>query len=100
MTAADLEKLAEIVALRNGPNGRGTISLAAGSDVDFLLDLLVQVARTASAPHAASAWYEDGETDALAILDTITGESHLQPGPNLGALDVLKDGKDWPPKYL
>ena len=105
MTAADLDRLARIVELRAkghtlwfGETPNSTEPPA----VWFLLDLLAQVARTAGRHYSPSpdVWQQDGEIDALAILDTITGENHIHPVPNLGVFDVLKDGRDWPPKYL
>ena len=76
MNAEQLEALARIVAHRGHPHA---------ADTDLLLTLLEAVARTAASHYDRQNWNNDGEIDAMAILDTITGESHLHAGPNAGA---------------
>lgn len=74
MTADDLIRLKELVT------DRGYIYVDP-EDRRFLLTLLEQVARTAARHYDPDSYYMDGEIDAIAILDTITGESHLKAGP-------------------
>lgn len=78
MTAADLERLTRIVEATGNPKPMWF----ADTEVTFLLGLLTNVARTAGSHYSPSpdVWQQDGEIDALAILDTITGENHIRPG--------------------
>ncbi len=101
MTAHDLERLARIVA----GTGRTKPIWFQDTEVVFLLGLLTDVARTAGKHFDRDDFYQDGEIDALAILDTITGENHIQPGTpivcercgGVGAVQEL-DG-DYRPTY-
>lgn len=76
MTADDLIRLNQLVT------DRGYIYVDP-DDMRFLLGLLEQVARTAGRHYDPGSYYMDGEIDAIAILDTITGENHLRVGPGL-----------------
>lgn len=73
MTSAQLEALARIAAHRG--HGHAT-------DTDLLLDLLEAVATTAASHYQMTTlrdrFDQDGEIDAIAILDTITGKQHLR----------------------
>lgn len=95
MNANDLERLAQIVEHRAQGHSLWfgeTPSNPQPPAVWFLLDLLTQVARTAARHYSPdpAVWQQDGEIDAIAILDTITGESHIQPGPRAGLRSIMQ----------
>lgn len=95
MTADDLERLAQIVKHRAEGHtlwfGEKPSEPQAPA-VWFLLDLLKAVARTAASHYSPDpdVWQQDGEIDAIAIWDTITGQNHIQPGPQAGLRSIMQ----------
>ncbi len=101
MTADDLKRLERIVT--NSENPRHV--WFQDTEVSFLLELLTNVARTAGKHFDSDSFYQDGEIDAIAILDTITGENHIRQGKSVICERCNGDGvvqefdRDYRPVY-